>query len=306
MDRDIILKRLAFIKYLYSLGLNQSHLPEPLSGCSILMFHDSIEMFLQLIKEELDVSGKGKDFEDYWNVINEKLDNFKLSQKESCRRLNKSRVNLKHYGILPSPSDIEGFRATATNFFIDNTPLIFKCEFDQISLIDLVNCEKSRNELELSMKDIEIEDYSSALDHLALAFSHLIHDYERRKTTQYGTSPFFFGKSLTFNNSFHMGIKEQNLSEFIDKVKESIESMQEAIKILSFGFDYRKYTKFTLLTPHVFQVISGDYKLSQNARKPERSKEDCNFCLDFIIECAIKLNQFDYSLIKDGRNISFN
>jgi len=71
MDRDIILKRLAFIKYLYGLGENQSHLPEPLSGCSILMFHDSIEMFLQLAKETLDAPRKEKNFEDYWDLIKE-------------------------------------------------------------------------------------------------------------------------------------------------------------------------------------------------------------------------------------------
>jgi hypothetical protein len=302
MDRDIILKRLAFIKYLYGLGENQSHLPEPLSGCSILMFHDSIEMFLQLAKETLDAPRKEKNFEDYWDLIKECSNNLQISQKESCRRLNKSRVDLKHYGILPSASDIECFRATAANFFIDNTLLIFNCEFDQISFIDLINCEKSRSEIILSLKDRESGDYSSALNHLALAFYHLIHDYENRKSNLYGKSPFFFGKPLTFNNSFHMHIKERRMADFIDKVKESVESMQDAMKILSLGFDYRKFTKFSLLTPTVVQLYNGKYCFSERRSNVKASQDDCEYCEAFIIECAIKLNQFDYTLQRDEKN----
>lgn len=44
-------KRLSFIKYLFNLGVEQSHKPEPLCWASVLTFHDSVELFLQLSAE---------------------------------------------------------------------------------------------------------------------------------------------------------------------------------------------------------------------------------------------------------------
>jgi hypothetical protein len=48
-------RRLAFVRYLYGVAVQQSRYPEPLYGTSILTFHDSIELFLQLASEYLNV-----------------------------------------------------------------------------------------------------------------------------------------------------------------------------------------------------------------------------------------------------------
>jgi hypothetical protein len=65
------MRRLALSRYLYTIGVNQSFQPEPLAGVSILAFHDSVEIFLQVASEHLDVSGpKGKEqrsFMGYWD-----------------------------------------------------------------------------------------------------------------------------------------------------------------------------------------------------------------------------------------------
>jgi len=55
LDKSTIIKRLAFIKYLYKLAVDQSRRPEPLCSASILTFHDAVELFLQLASEHLDV-----------------------------------------------------------------------------------------------------------------------------------------------------------------------------------------------------------------------------------------------------------
>ncbi|HBX87013.1 MAG TPA: hypothetical protein DEG09_00170 [Marinilabiliaceae bacterium] len=95
------MQRLAFIKYLYTVAVEQSKQPEPLSSSSILSFHNSIELFLQLASEYLDVGSKSPGFMDYWELLEPKLTEGGLTQKESMRRLNKARVALKHHGTLP-------------------------------------------------------------------------------------------------------------------------------------------------------------------------------------------------------------
>lgn len=59
------MRRLALIRYLYNNGVQQSREPEPLGLVSILTFHDSIELFLQLAAERLNVSKPGLSFMDY-------------------------------------------------------------------------------------------------------------------------------------------------------------------------------------------------------------------------------------------------
>ena len=49
LDKEIIIRRLATIKYLYNIGIQQSRQVETVAGFSILTFHDCAEMFLILV-----------------------------------------------------------------------------------------------------------------------------------------------------------------------------------------------------------------------------------------------------------------
>ena len=292
------IKRLAFIKYLYKVAVEQSERPEPLCSASILTFHDAIELFLQLASECLDIGKAQPSFMDYWDLLSQKLPNRELTQKESMRRLNKARVALKHHGTFPSKLDIEAFRASATNFFEENTLPIFDIKFSEISLIELVQCEETKNNLKESAQLLEQNKIEESLDKVALAFIQLIDDYESRKRRKFGRSPFFFGESLTVLDSFFMHIdRREKISEFIDKVKESIESLQNAVKILSLGIDYRRYVKFRLLTPSILRT-DGTYRIDriQRGSKGFPMVEDVQFCIDFVIESSITLQEFDFSV----------
>jgi hypothetical protein len=296
MLTESTMQRLAFIRYLYTIAIEQSKQPEPLGAASILTFHDSIELFLQLASEHLNVGTKRPGFMDYWDLLEPILPTGGLAQKESMRRLNKSRVALKHHGTLPSKLDIEAFRASTTNFFEENTPLVFGIEFSSISMVNLVKCAEARSSLEEASKSIEEGMAEDALDKIAIAFAQLIDDYENRKRTRFGRSPFFFGESLTFESSFIMGIRDHKFAGFVDKVRDSLEAMQSAMKILSLGLDYRRYVKFRLLTPHLIKVPYGDYHISRGRQDEPRSIEECHFCYDFVIESAIHLQDFDFEV----------
>jgi len=123
MDRTIIIKRLAFIKYLLNQANNASHFPEPLSSSSILSFHDAVELFLHLCAEQYNLNTKNISFIEYWEKLKPPLSTAnkpELTQKESMRRLNDARVSLKHHGTLPSKLDIDNFRVICNTFFEEN------------------------------------------------------------------------------------------------------------------------------------------------------------------------------------------
>jgi hypothetical protein len=304
LKESVVIKRLAFIKYLYKVAVEQSQRPEPLCSASILSFHDAIELFLQLACEHLDV-GKGKGeirFLEYWGILPSKLPPGVPTHKESMEKLNRARVNLKHHGILPSKSQIEEFRAIATNFFEENSLRIFGIKFSEVSLIDLVQCQEAKNNLKEAMQLLEQNKIEESLDKVALAFTQLIDDYENRKRGQFGRSPFFIGEDLTFLGSSSITGTDKSragkLADFIDKVKESVEALQKAVKILSLGIDYRRYVRFRLLIPQIYRTLDGTYHIQriQYGSKGIPSVEDVRFCIDFVIESSITLQEFDYSI----------
>jgi len=77
----------------------------------------------------------------------------------------------------------------------------------------------------------------------------------------------------------------------------SIEALQEAVKFLSLGLDYRRYVKFRLLTPYVVR-FGEKYKVIGTKRSPKwiPTAEDVHFCIDFIIESALTLQEFDFEV----------
>ena len=296
LNKEILIKRLALIKYLFNLGVEQSKQQEPLSSFSILHLHDSIEMFLKLLAEHQNIKSDNFSFLDFWTKIPS------LTLKESMRNLNSRRVNIKHKGLLPSKSDIEISRVNSTDFFYQNTETHFNIKFDEISLLSLLNNEEVKLNLEKSILELNNSNFKESIKYVAIAFDILIHSYESSKKSWYGSSPFFFGKDLTFLSSFHIGFGKEiggnvgrKLDDFIDKVKDSLDGIQKAVKIMSFGFDYKKYSKFKLLTPTITRRFDETY-VAEILGDKKWNKENCQFCIDFVIDSSLKLQEFDFDI----------
>lgn len=309
LDQHVV-RRLAFIRYLFQTGVSQSRTPAPLKCASILMLHDAIELWFQLASEHLNIGTAQVGFMEYWSLLGPRLDPQELSQKESMRRLNKARVAMKHHGTFPSDDDIEAFRASTTSFFQENTPMVFGVNLDEVSLIEYVNPEASRALLRDAQAALARGEVLDALDKIGLAYAEMIRDYEESNRRSFGASPFPFGGDLRFHDAFSMGLnkagqssEERKLAEFVDRVKESIEAMQDAIKMLALGVDHRKYSKFKRLTPHVARMAGGQWRTVRRASRGETAPThgDVLFCLDFVVESALALAEVDYSLLQEGR-----
>ncbi len=132
LDKEIIIRRLAIIKYLYNIGIQQSMQVDTIAGFSILSFHDCAEMFLLLVAENKGIKAS-ETFMDYWDKCPE------LTLKESMKSLKDRRVSIKHKGQFPSKSDIEISRITMSNFMEENTSIQFGLEFKDISVSNLIS-----------------------------------------------------------------------------------------------------------------------------------------------------------------------
>jgi len=298
------LKRLAFIKYLFNIGLYQSYQPEPFCGIAILSFHDSVELFLQLCLDELSINVTNKEnerltFTGYWSKIEEKVK--PLSQKTSMNRLNTARNGFKHHGNIPSKLDIETFRATTNAFFTENCKLIFDIDFAEVSLIDAIKFDRTRETLKQAKLNFEKGRKIECLRDIILSFRYLLIDYEQSKINRFDQSPFFSSKFIPNPpNQFLKSSEDTILKQWANSVKESFGEVQDVLKILFLGIDYRKYMKYRSIIQPMTVNLSVDGKSCEAIVLGEISlkKEDLDFCIDFIIESSLKLQEFDFEINK--------
>jgi hypothetical protein len=111
-------------------------------------------------------------------------------------------------------------------------------------------------------------------------------------------SPFTFIESFSFTGSsdMNLGDDQRKLGDFVEKVIESLGSLQDVLRFMILGIDYRRYAKFRWLTPSVAKTISGKWFFSHNSRSTSLSAEECRYCFDFVIESALRMQSFDLDL----------
>ncbi len=289
---ELTTKRLAIIKQLYQTGITQSYDPEPMNGFCLLSFHDSVEMFMKLCAE---VSGvkidRNTNFGDYFTKIP------KLLCQATMTNLNNKRIALKHYGSLPSKLDIEISRANVSDFFIQNTPVFFDIQFDEISLVLLIKYVEVQKYLLLAIETLNNNDYENSIINSQIAFKELLFSYEDDKRYQF-SSPFAICERFSSPGRYrNIGLSKE-LDRYIDDTKDAFLRIDDAIKILGFQIDYKKYIKFKILMPYI-TVWDEKEGRSYETMKNERvnySKRNAQFCFDFVIESALKLQEFDFEI----------
>ena len=292
------LEMLAFIRYLYNLAMEQSRQPEPTGTVSLLTFHDSVELFLDLACDQFGVpSKKTREFKDYWSALEPHLQGQSLSQKRSMERLNAARVNFKHHSIRLSSSDIENFRVNVSDFFQENTPLIFGIAFDKISITYLIQNTTVRSLLDEATALIEQGTTGEALNKIAIAFAHLIDDYMESKEA-WRHRKLFFSKASSISKP-RINPSNREFDDFVKNVIASIEALQAGMQVLSLGLDYQRYVQLRLLTPQVIRII-GDINYQVPPMKYTEdtlpSVKRCRFCYDFVVASAIHLQNFDFEV----------
>lgn len=303
MNKKTIIQRLAFVKYLIHRGNTEATNSEPLSSIALLHYHNALELVFDLILEDKGINTNNLSFMQYFDKINKWLkDNGKteISLRPSLVKLKDRRVNLKHKGLFPSKIDIEESKFTANNIFEELCKSVYDLNADEISLIELIE-NKRVKKLIKEAKQLYDTDQRGSIEKISISFEYLLEDYEKSKRNSFFGSPFNFGKDMTIWNSLltEKELTGNKMKKFVDTVIESIRSIQEAVKILAFGLDYKKYSKFRLLIPEPFRYREGN-KPPMVLLEPDVkiSKEDLDFCINYLIECSLKLQEFDFEISK--------
>ncbi|MFB6216034.1 MAG: hypothetical protein ABEJ72_03575 [Candidatus Aenigmatarchaeota archaeon] len=63
---------------------------------------------------------------------------------------------------------------------------------------------------------------------------------------------------------------------------------------MALDLDYRKYAKFDTLTPVMHQIPGGEPNFQWLNRPDNLTDEDVEYCKEFVIESALKLQDFQF------------
>ena len=284
MNKEILLKRLSIVKLLYKQGVEQSKQSEATSFFSILSFHDCVDMFLNIAAEHINVPKKANQklyLRDYLTLIPN------IIGDASMLKLNDRRNNIKHNSVIPGRIEIEASRVNVTDFLIDNTPIIFGFRFEDISLFELVAFSETKNHLISSQSAIDKAENQKAIEEVTIGFYKLIYSYKNSKIN------WRRGQQFEFITPIHF--RDTQSSRALAKINENLISINMALEIIALGLDYRKYSKFQILTPIATKMQNGEYVLEMFGER-NWNKENCQFLIDFVVECALKLQEFDFSI----------
>lgn len=288
------IKRLAFIRFLYGQGLEQAVRPQPLAATALLSFHDAVEMFLLLAAEHLGVNlDRNTTFDGYWTQVAAQA-SVQLPSRNAMRRMNNSRVNFKHHGSIPSATDLDQFRGDVTTFFTDATPLVFAADFNSFDMSDLVTQHGARTLLRDAITHADKGDYTEALALLSEAVQDLLIDYRFSKRTAATSTAYDIGQLLRFGMHRTTWIDpmwDRAFSALVDTVQE----MQDAMRVLAMGVDYQRYARFQMLVPLVLHSSDGHRKVHPQEGL-QVGDEEYQFCKQFVIETALHLAETDFDL----------
>lgn len=302
--------RLAFIRYLYKVAVDQSRLPLPMGAAAILGFQDAVELFLVLAADHLNVSIDAKSpFDKYFVTVDDALSaagRDRLSGKTGMLQLNQARVGLKHYGNLPDEREIERFRSRVGAFFEDNIATVFDgTEFDKVSLVKTVKPDDVRDSLEEAQRLADADRLPDAIRQVGAAFWSLIADFHSRHEAAVGQMPFTFHAALTEsappqvmdNYGYNPRLKAWDESNRTDY---RIAKLEDMVAAMYTGLDIGRWVRFRMLTATRMSLSPAVSDSAEPSATPKAG--DFQFCLDFVIDSAIRLQQFGLGTDKVAGN----
>lgn len=78
--------------------------------------------------------------------------------------------------------------------------------------------------------------------------------------------------------------------------------MQTAMSVLSLDLNFRRFARFENLTPLAWKdPDTQEYIAAPNNTGYKPTFEDCQFCFDFVIESALKLQEFDFRAFRAAK-----
>lgn len=270
MDIEII-RRICLSRHLFELGTNGLKLSNDLflfSAANLLQ--DAVEAFLLAVADFVHAGiDQNTKFDKFFILINEKIDPKQLPFKSNLMRLNRIRVDSKHYGIQPERKECERLAISVREFFDEVSTSILGVNFSTVSTIDLLKDGEVKNLLNEAKSALESGDFEKcAISCRKAIYLELEKHYDismfaegakqRGLLGPYSSAPFY-----TRNKEYI----EKNVKDPTDYIVYDHSSLDQ--ELLKYAVDNTSFWNLYRLTPEVFKDEDGRWIVKHDFDKLE-------------------------------------
>ena len=254
MDIEII-RRICLARHLFELGTAGLKLSNDLflfSAANLLQ--DAVEAFLLAVADFLHAGiDQNTKFDKYFILINEKIDPKELPFKSKLMRLNRIRVDSKHYGIQPERKECERLSIAVREFFDEVSTSVLGVNFSTVSTIDLLKDGEVKNLLNEAKTALESGDLETCAISCRKAIYLELEEYYDISMFAEGAKPrgilgpFSSAPFYTHNKEYI----EKNVKNPTDYIVYDYSALDQ--ELLKYGVDNNSFWNLYRLTPKVFR-----------------------------------------------------
>jgi hypothetical protein len=273
MDIEV-LNRIILARHLFELGVNASKSTnEKFLFAAINLLQDSVEAFLLAVADHVSAGiDQSTHFDKYFDLINKKISPNELPFRNKLIRVNKLRINSKHYGIQPARDEVSRLFQSVRDFFEETSQSLLGTNFSTASVVDLLSdCEVK--ELLIEAKTfLEAHEYAEcAINCRKAIYIELEREFDispfrkgaERKGILGGLGPFSRAPYFTHNNEYI----EKNVKEPTDYVVIDHSVLDQ--ELLKYSVDNTAYWNVWRLTPEVWRDKDRNWYVKRDFDKLE-------------------------------------
>ena len=291
-----LVRRLTLPKFLFSQARTALDRYSPYSGgLATSLLQDTAEAFLRILSVHGRVDVKDSaSFPDLIDTVGAKFP-VVIEHKAAILRLNRARVNFKHHGLAVSHEEATGFASTVEGFLSEVSVEALSIEYESISLISQIDHTRTQNWLRKAESFRHAGDYRESLSCVSRALTVYL-SYSARWVRKWRGDEFDFYPYDVSSES-----ELENLAEW---TKELIEPIVEHLDLIIQGVDIALYRRFLSLVPRSRLTLANTITISRYPTSIVPSEEDVNFCIDFVVDSALRIRDNRFPRATNRRRAS--
>lgn len=292
--KENIIKKIQMAISLYELGKDNFKTSFDIrkKAVGIILLQDAVEIFLSAICEHLNIEMTGREnFYEYFNKIekHEKNKGNPLPLKKQMSILNKQRVNIKHFCILPDIEECKYFDNDVKLFFSELSLRFFNRDIDSISLVDLIDDVNLRKYLKKAENDLEKSKYKDCQINCRKA---LFMVFEESYDIRYIGNESNLNVLLNYNEEKYQEKIEKTVFNPIDFIK--IRQGHIKDELIEMGIEYLTFKNLMILTPEMYYYKEkNEWAIKEDFLSiREYNRENAYYCLKNSVNIILKMQRY--------------
>lgn len=288
MDIEVV-RRICLARHLFELGnssLKSSNDLYLFSAANLLQ--DAVEAFLLAVADFVSAGiGSNTSFDKYFVLINKQIYPKELPFKSKLLRLNKIRVNSKHYGIMPARDECVRLTVSVREFFEEVSSSILKVNFSTVSTIDLLKDGETKDLLNQARKHLEDKEYEDCsitcrkAIYLEILIDYNISEFQEESKHTGILAPFSNAPFYTRNKEYI----EKNVKIPTDFIVLDHNHLDQ--ELLKYSVDNTTFWNIWRLTPEVYRTKDKEWVVKYDFGK--LGKETLQDKIEYIFNATIDI-----------------